>query len=105
MKHVTNQKALITGITGQDGAYLSRLLLENRYEVHGLVRRCSSDNTRNLREFLGSDFKRLTLHNGDMTDTTSLLRVIERVEPNEVYIVMLIQTLVLNSPELFGWLD
>ena len=80
-----SKKTLITGITGQDGTYLSRLLLEFGYEVHGLLRRSSTENTVRLKEYLGSDFEKLHLHYGDMTDTASLLRIVEEVKPDELY--------------------
>ena len=79
------KRALITGITGQDGAYLSRLLFDKGYEVHGLVRRSSADNTARLREFLGNDYEKVHLHNGDMTDAMSLIRIVENVSPDEIY--------------------
>lgn len=79
------KKALITGITGQDGAYLSRLLLDQGYEVHGLVRRSSSDNTVRLQRFLRNDFEALHLHYGDMTDAVSLFQIMKTVRPDEVY--------------------
>jgi GDPmannose 4,6-dehydratase len=73
--------ALITGITGQDGSYLAELLLSKGYVVHGIVRRSSSFNTGRLEHI----FKRLHLHFGDVTDGTSLRRVLTRVQPTEVY--------------------
>ncbi|KAL8424498.1 hypothetical protein Efla_003523 [Eimeria flavescens] len=75
------RRALITGITGQDGSYLSELLLEKGYEVHGLIRRCSTVNTERLLSFSG----RLQLHHGDMADGSSLFRVLSRVRPHEIY--------------------
>ncbi len=82
------KKALITGITGQDGAYLSELLLDKGYEVHGLRRRSSSFNTERI-DHLYQDVHeadaRLFLHYGDMTDTSSLTRIIKMVEPDEIY--------------------
>jgi GDPmannose 4,6-dehydratase len=80
--------ALITGITGQDGAYLASLLLEKGYEVHGLKRRTSLSNTERIEHLLGEpqqESPRLQLHHGDMTDTSSLLRMIEQVRPDEIY--------------------
>lgn len=74
-------KALILGITGQDGSYLAEILLEKGYEVHGLVRRSATGNTRNIAHLLD----RLTLHRGDLADTTSLYRIIRGVRPQEVY--------------------
>jgi GDPmannose 4,6-dehydratase len=82
------KRALITGITGQDGSYLARLLLQKGYEVHGLVRRSSSANIHRL-EYLIPEMHtsqcRLSLHYGDMTDSTSLTRVIQQVQPDEIY--------------------
>ena len=79
------RRALITGITGQDGTYLAKLLLEKGHEVHGIQRQSSTNNTSRLREYLNHDFDRVTLHYGDMTDATNLLRIVEKVEPDEVY--------------------
>lgn len=73
--------AFITGITGQDGAYLSRLLLEKGYEVHGLVRRSSLEKLDRI-EDVADD---LTLHYGDMTDSTNLVRLINETKPDEIY--------------------
>jgi GDPmannose 4,6-dehydratase len=82
------KKALITGITGQDGAYLAELLLEKGYEVHGIKRRSSSLNTGRI-DHLYSDphesGKNLVLHYGDLTDSSSLLRIIQEVQPDELY--------------------
>ena len=75
------QKALITGITGQDGSYLAELLLEKGYEVHGLVRRSSSFNTWRIDHVRD----RLALHYGDLVDQNSLARTLEAIEPQEVY--------------------
>lgn len=81
-----SKRALITGITGQDGAYLSALLLEKGYEVHGLKRRTSLPNTGRIAHLLGEmPEARLRLHHGDMTDTSSLLRIVELVQPDEIY--------------------
>lgn len=74
-------RALILGITGQDGSYLAEVLLEKGYEVHGLVRRSATGNTRNIEHLLD----RVTLHRGDLADTTSLYRIIRDVEPREIY--------------------
>ena len=79
--------ALVTGITGQDGSYLAELLLSKGYAVHGLIRRTSTVTTsrvQHLCESAGSD-EAVTLHYGDLTDGTSLLRVLDAVEPDEVY--------------------
>ena len=75
------KKALITGITGQDGSYLAELLLEKGYEVHGLVRRSSSFNTWRIDHVR----EQLVLHYGDLVDQNSLVRTLETVEPDEVY--------------------
>ena len=66
------KKALITGITGQDGSYLAELLLEKGYEVHGLVRRASVPNTQRIDHILD----RLVIHDGDLTDASSVCRII-----------------------------
>lgn len=81
-------KALITGITGQDGSYLAELLLAKGYEVHGIVRRSSSFNTGRIDEIFQdphADNRRLSLHYGDLTDSTALVNLIRNVEPDEVY--------------------
>lgn len=75
------KKALITGITGQDGSYLAEFLLEKGYEVHGIVRRASISNTSRIDHIIN----RLTLHDGDLTDSTSLIRIIKLVQPDEIY--------------------
>lgn len=77
--------ALITGITGQDGAYLSKFLLDKGYDVHGIIRRTSLPNTTRLHSLLKKKYDKITLHNGDLTDTLSLLRVINESRPEEVY--------------------
>ena len=74
-------KALITGITGQDGSYLAELLLEKGYEVHGIVRRSSLINTHRIDHI----YERLHLHFGDLTDATNIINVIKQVEPDEIY--------------------
>jgi GDPmannose 4,6-dehydratase len=82
------KRALITGITGQDGAYLAELLLEKGYEVHGIKRRASSFNTERIDHLyheLDEAVPKVTLHYGDMTDSMSLLRVIQQVQPHEIY--------------------
>jgi GDPmannose 4,6-dehydratase len=73
--------ALITGITGQDGSYLAELLLEKGYEVHGIIRRSSSINTDRIDHIYPS----LHLHYGDLTDGSSLIRLIQQIKPNEIY--------------------
>ena len=82
------KKALITGITGQDGAYLAELLLKKGYEVHGIKRRSSSLNTQRIDHIYdepSSINRRLILHYGDLTDTSNLTRIIRDVEPDEIY--------------------
>ena len=82
------KKALITGITGQDGSYLTELLLEKGYEVHGINRRSSLPNTDRIEHLLkraDSARGRLELHYGDLTDTSNLTRLLKSVEPDEVY--------------------
>ena len=82
------KRALITGITGQDGAYLAELLLAKGYELHGLKRRASSFNTEridHLHSELDEKGPALTLHYGDLTDASSLMRVVQEVEPHEIY--------------------
>lgn len=82
------KKALITGITGQDGSYLSELLLKKGYEVHGIIRRSSTFNTRRIDHlFENPDIgnKKLFLHHGDLTDSSNLARLMEKVQPDEIY--------------------
>ena len=82
------KKALITGITGQDGYYLTRLLLKKGYEVHGIKRRTSLINTQRIDEFFNDKYlhnKKFTLYHGDMTDSSSLISVLNKVKPNEIY--------------------
>ncbi|KAI4453332.1 gdp-mannose 46-dehydratase [Holotrichia oblita] len=82
------KKALITGITGQDGSYLTELLLEKGYEVHGTIRRASSFNTKRI-DHLFEDpkigNKKLFLHHSDLTDSSNLNRLIEKIKPDEIY--------------------
>jgi len=73
--------ALITGITGQDGSYLAELLLEKGYEVHGIIRRASQINTQRIDHI----YDQLNLHYGDLTDSTNIVRVIQKVKPDEIY--------------------
>ncbi len=75
------KKALILGITGQDGSYLAELLLGKGYEVHGLIRRSATGNTKNIDHLMD----RITLHRGDLADATSLYRTITSVRPQEIY--------------------
>lgn len=84
--------ALITGITGQDGSYLAEFLLDKGYEVHGIIRRSSSFNTARIEHLYLDEWVRdmhrrrlLTLHYGDMTDSSSLIRIIGEVRPDEIY--------------------
>lgn len=77
------KKALITGITGQDGSYLAELLLNLGYEVHGLVRRSSTDNFTRIKHILDND--NLFLHQGDLTDSGSVTNLIKIIEPDEIY--------------------
>ena len=82
------KRALITGTTGQDGAYLSELLLEKGYEVHGLKRRASSFNTQRIDHLFQDPHEanvNYHLHYGDMTDSTNLIRLIQEVQPDEIY--------------------
>jgi GDPmannose 4,6-dehydratase len=83
-----SKKALITGITGQDGAYLAELLLGKGYEVHGIKRRASSFNTDRIDHLYRDPHERgvrLHLHYGDLTDSTNLIRIVQQVQPDEIY--------------------
>lgn len=87
-----NKKALITGITGQDGSYLAEFLLDKGYEVHGILRRASTFNTSRIEHLYLDEWVRdmrrhrlVNLHYGDMTDSSSLIRIIAQVEPDEIY--------------------
>lgn len=85
---MTNNVALITGITGQDGAYLAELLLNKNYVVHGIKRRSSSFNTSridHLMRFTKGDDAKFHLHFGDLTDSTNLISIIQKVQPDELY--------------------
>jgi GDPmannose 4,6-dehydratase len=82
------KRALITGITGQDGSYLAELLLEKGYEVHGIIRRSSSFNTARIDHLYNNPDifdRRLFTHYGDLTDSSNLNRILERVQPDEIY--------------------
>lgn len=82
------KKALVTGITGQDGAYLAEFLLGKGYEVHGIKRRSSLFNTDRIDHLYQDPHeknRKFILHNGDLTDSTSLIRIIQQVQPNEIY--------------------
>lgn len=82
------KKALITGITGQDGAYLAEFLLCNGYEVHGIKRRASLFNTDHIDQLYQdphASARHFMLHYGDLSDSSNLIRIIQVVRPNEVY--------------------
>ena len=82
------KKALITGITGQDGSYLAEFLLEKGYEVHGIKRRSSSFNTKRIDHIYQDphiDGRNLFLHYGDLTDSSNITRIINEVKPHEIY--------------------
>ena len=82
------KKALITGITGQDGSYLAEFLLNKGYEVHGIKRRSSSINTSRIDHLFQDPHEsnlKFILHHGDLTDSTSLIRIIQEVQPDEIY--------------------
>ena len=82
------KKALITGITGQDGSYLAEFLLSKGYEVHGIKRRTSLINTDRIDHLYQDPHetkRKLILHHGDLTDATSLIRIIQEVQPDEIY--------------------
>lgn len=85
---MSNKKALITGVTGQDGAYLSELLLEKGYEVHGIKRRASLFNTARIDHLYQDPHEkkvRFILHYGDLSDSTNIIRIIQEVQPDEIY--------------------
>lgn len=85
---MTEKTALITGVTGQDGAYLARLLLAKGYRVHGIKRRSSSFNTARIDEIYEDPHvpdPQLTLHYGDLTDSTNLIRIVQETQPDEIY--------------------
>jgi GDPmannose 4,6-dehydratase len=85
---MTKKVALITGITGQDGAYLAEFLLLKGYEVHGIKRRSSLINTQRIDHLYQDphiENRNLILHYGDLTDTTNLIRIIQEVQPDEIY--------------------
>ena len=82
------KKALITGITGQDGAYLAEFLLNKGYEVHGIRRRASLFNTQRIDHIYEDphlENARFKLHYGDLTDTSNLIRIVQETQPNEIY--------------------
>ncbi len=86
-----NKIAFIIGVTGQDGAYLSRFLIDKGYLVHGMKRRSSSINTERLDDIYeeaghrGNDRRRFILHYGDVTDTSNVIRLIQEMQPAEIY--------------------
>src|SRR4249920_1331426 len=87
-RQIMPKRALITGITGQDGAYLAELLLGKGYDVHGIKRRASSFNTDRIDHLYQDPHEkdvRLKLHYGDLTDATNLIRIIQEVQPDEIY--------------------
>lgn len=75
------KKALITGITGQDGSYLAELLLEKGYEVHGIIRRASVSTTARIDHIMD----KITIHEGDLSDSSSIIRIVLQVKPDEIY--------------------
>ena len=77
------KKALITGITGQDGSYLAELLISKNYEVHGIVRRSSVSNTERIDHLIAKNA--VTLHDGDLSDSSSIIRIVNEVRPDEIY--------------------
>ena len=82
------KKALITGITGQDGSYLAEFLLEKGYEVHGIKRRTSLFNTQRIDHIYQDphiEHQKLKLHYGDLSDTSNIIRLLSEIEPDEVY--------------------
>ena len=92
IKNESMKKALISGITGQDGSFLAELLLQKGYEVHGILRRSSSFNTGRIEHLYFDEWVRdmkqkrlIELHYGDMTDSSSLIRIIQQVQPDEIY--------------------
>ncbi len=85
---MSKKVALITGITGQDGAYLTELLLEKGYDVHGIKRRSSLFNTDRIDHLYHDPHETgrdLTLHHGDLTDSSNLIRIVQQVRPDEIY--------------------
>jgi len=82
------KKALITGVTGQDGSYLAEFLLKKGYEVHGIKRRSSSFNTERIDHLYQDPHKKgrkFVLHYGDMTDTSNLISIVQKIQPDEIY--------------------
>ena len=99
------KKALITGITGQDGSYLAEFLLEKGYEVHGLIRRTSTSNTQRIDHLLAEN--KITLHLGDMADAASIIRIVAEVRPDEIYNLAAQSHVALSfdAPEYAGDID
>ena len=88
MHNEVKKKALITGVTGQDGSYLSEFLIEKGYEVHGIKRRSSSLNTSRIDHLYQDpheEDRNMILHYGDLTDSTNLIRIIQSIKPDEIY--------------------
>src|SRR4029078_11014839 len=88
MTKKNKKTALITGITGQDGSYLAEFLLEKGYDVHGIIRRNSINNIERIRHIYEDPHKtgrRIFLHYGDMTDSSSLMKILSKVKPDEIY--------------------
>lgn len=88
MKSMNKKVALITGVTGQDGSYLAEFLLEKGYQVHGIKRRASSFNTQRIDHIYQDphiEHQNFVLHYGDLTDSSNLTRIIQEVQPDEVY--------------------
>ena len=87
--YIYMKKAVITGVTGQDGSYLAEFLLDKGYEVHGLIRRHSTINTERIDHLLKNDSNKrdnyLNLHYADMTDSSNLIRIMSEIRPDEVY--------------------
>ena len=86
--NMAKKKALISGVTGQDGAYLARLLLSKGYTVHGLKRRASSFNTQRVDDIYVDPHEEnvdFSMHYGDMTDTSNLIRLVQEIQPDEIY--------------------
>src|SRR3546814_2046742 len=87
-RRMSRKVALITGVTGQDGAYLAKLLLGKGYEVHGVKRRSSSFNTSRVDDRYQDPHEKdiqFALHYGDMTDATNIVRLVQQVQPTEIY--------------------
>ncbi|HAT08874.1 MAG TPA: GDP-mannose 4,6-dehydratase, partial [Rhodobiaceae bacterium] len=85
---MTQKTALITGVTGQDGAYLARLLLDKGYTVHGMKRRASAFNTQRIDGIYEDPrvkHSEFTLHYGDMTDSSNVMRLVQEIAPDEIY--------------------